>query len=227
MPRVAPVLSPFSIGFAIQLAGVLGYLLVEQVVAAAWPSPGYSFQDNFVSDLGVPLCTQTDRWVCSPLHQVMNTTFQLVGCAVLLGSIAFASTFRGVRRVVTTILGCVQALGLVLVGVAPGSFAEDITNDPTQMALHSVGALLSILGTSLHALVQGAWSWRRARRFATSSLLLGAATPLILLIAEVTGVDNLGMGAGAFERVGVYAAFAWLGLVGTVGLLRPQRFSAS
>ncbi len=218
-PRVPFVVR--AVGGVLLTAAVLAYLVVEALVAAAWPAPGYSYRDNYVSDLGVPTCAQqTNRWVCSPLFHTMNLTFFAVGAATLVGLLVLAATLTGVRRWVTVVFAIVNGGGIILVGIAPGSFAEDITNDPVQMLVHSLGALLAIAGTALHALIQGLW-WIRSRPvIATVSLAFGALTPILLLGATLSGSSDLGLGRGTFERVGVYAAFAWL-LVVAVALVTP------
>ena len=62
----------------------VAYLLVQPVVAAAWPTP-YDLSSNSISDLGVTACGDLrqfgDRvvYVCSPLHALMNTVLFVVG----------------------------------------------------------------------------------------------------------------------------------------------------
>ena len=202
---------------------VAWYFLAEYLVAAAWPTPGYSYIHNYVSDLGVPICSSGSRFVCSPWHDMMNMTFFVVGLGSLVGMIALASLFHGARRYVVGLLGTVQSIGIMLVGIAPGSFAEDITHDTTQMFLHSLGALLAILGTCVTALVVGALLWRQSRRFALISLLLGAAPFVLLALQALTGIENLGLGRGGFERVGVYAAMVWIACAGIYGILVLRR----
>src|SRR4051794_14748904 len=51
------------------------YFLVQVVVASAWKS-SYSWRLNAISDLGATSCGQFDgRYMCSPLHALMNTSF--------------------------------------------------------------------------------------------------------------------------------------------------------
>lgn len=125
------------VAFWLLAAAAASYFVVEAVVAAAWPAPGYSYRDNYVSDLGVPPAaecgTSTDRFVCSPAYAAMNADFFVIGAATLLGLIALSTLFRGWRRTVTILFALLQGVGVAMVGVAPGSFAEDLTNDQVQM----------------------------------------------------------------------------------------------
>ena len=212
-----------ALAFAAATCVGIWYFVAEYMVATAWPAPGYSYIHNYVSDLGVPICASGGRFVCSPWHDVMNMTFFAVGLGSLVGMVALASLFRGSRRYMVGLLGTVQSVGIMLVGVAPGSFAEDITHDTTQMFLHSIGALLAILGTCVTALVVGALLWRQSRRFALLSLLLGAAPFVLLALQALTGIENLGLGRGGFERVGVYAAMVWIACAGIYGILVLRR----
>ncbi|WAT03430.1 hypothetical protein O1V64_13350 [Rouxiella badensis] len=56
--------------------GGVQYLLAEWVSAAGWHSPAYSYSQNYISDLGIPLR--------SPLHSIMNGGFALEGGCFLL-----------------------------------------------------------------------------------------------------------------------------------------------
>ncbi|WP_431804350.1 DUF998 domain-containing protein [Microbacterium sp. bgisy203] len=211
--------------------GALSYFVFEAVTAAAWPAPGYSYRDNYVSDLGVPpaaVCGETgDRFVCSPAYGVMNTGFFVVGAATLVGLLALGTLFTGARRVVTMAFALLQGVGVAMVGFAPGSFAEDLTNDQVQMVVHSLGALFGILGTAVHAIVFGVWELSRrsaARRgFGIASLVLGLAAPVGLVLQGASGVVNLGLGRGGFERIGVYSAILWLALMAAYGLTALRR----
>jgi hypothetical protein len=55
----------------------VAYLLVQPVVAAAWPTP-YDLSSNSISDLGVTACGDLRQFgdrvvcVCSPLHALMK-----------------------------------------------------------------------------------------------------------------------------------------------------------
>lgn len=219
------------VAFWLLAAAAASYFVVEAVVAAAWPAPGYSYRDNYVSDLGVPPAaecgTSTDRFVCSPAYAAMNADFFVIGAATLLGLIALSTLFRGWRRTVTILFALLQGVGVAMVGVAPGSFAEDLTNDQVQMALHTLGAVLGILGTAIHAVVFGVWELSRGRRgrrgFGVASLVLGLAAPAALVLQSVTGAANLGLGRGGFERIGVYAAILWLALAAAYGLTSRVR----
>src|SRR3954467_13535018 len=71
------------------------YFVVQLVVASAWTS-SYSWRLNAISDLGATRCGQfDDRYVCSPLHGLMNASLVVLGLAMTIGS---ALVFQEVRR---------------------------------------------------------------------------------------------------------------------------------
>ena len=52
-----------------------------------WPRP-YNISRNTISDLGNTACgTWKGRYVCSPLHDLMNGSFIALGITMLLGAL--------------------------------------------------------------------------------------------------------------------------------------------
>src|ERR1700722_19315337 len=76
-PRLGPIF---------YAAGVQ-YFVVQLLVALRW-SPPYSISRNTISDLGNTACgSWNGRYVCSPLHDLMNLSFIVLGITMLLGSV--------------------------------------------------------------------------------------------------------------------------------------------
>lgn len=192
---------------AVALTLVILYVVGEAITALAWSRAPYNWADNYISDLGVPECVELDRTVCSPLFWLMDATFVLTGLLALVALVALRPAVAGWRRVIAvpTVL---YAIGIIMVGVFPGSFAENIGGDATRALLHSVGALLAIGVGNLMVLTGGIIAWRPYRGYAVVSIIL-AATGLAAIVLMQTGND-LGLGRGGIERMTVYPIVAWL-----------------
>ncbi|WP_072314630.1 DUF998 domain-containing protein [Agrococcus sp. Marseille-P2731] len=141
------------------------YFVAELVTAAAWTRVPYSFVANYISDLGVPECeTLPERIVCSPAHAVMNTGFVLQGVLLVGATWLLARELPRGWRWIVGILGHVFAVGTAIVGLFPGSIAEELGGDPARSAMHGLGALLAIGGgallvtaTSIALVAAGRW----------------------------------------------------------------------
>ena len=97
------------------------FFLAEVVVAAAW-SPGYSWHLDAISDLGATNCGRFDgRFVCSPLHSLMNGSLILLGLTMVIGSVLTYQLMRMSR--VGFSLMALAGIGAILVGLFP----EDTT----------------------------------------------------------------------------------------------------
>src|ERR1700692_2533414 len=65
----------------------LQYFVVQLVVSLRW-SAAYSVQHDTISDLGNTVCGPFNgRYVCSPLHALMNVSFLVLGVTMIVGSI--------------------------------------------------------------------------------------------------------------------------------------------
>ena len=105
------------------LAGPIAWLLsiqffiVQVVVASAWKPP-YSWRLNAISDLGARGCGQFDgRYVCSPLHGVMNASLILLGLSMIVGSVLLYQE-PGRSRVGFGMMA-LAGIGATLVGIFP------------------------------------------------------------------------------------------------------------
>ncbi|WP_175414051.1 DUF998 domain-containing protein [Agrococcus sp. SGAir0287] len=208
----------------IALVATTQYLVAEQVVAAAWAPAPYSFGDNYISDLGVPEClVLADRVVCSPQWLLMDAAFVLQGLLVVVATWQLAWLLPRVWRWIATALGVVHGVGMLLVGLFPGSIAEDLGGDATRAALHGIGATLAIAGGIVWMLVAGIGLLvRRWRGVGVLSLVLagvGAVGLVGLALLPSTPGADLGLGVGGIERLAVYPIIAWLILMGIAAVL--------
>jgi hypothetical membrane protein len=67
--------------------GTIQFFVFHVIVELAWSQP-YSWAQNNISDLGNVTCGawgENGRYVCSPLHAWMNTSFVLKGMLLAAG----------------------------------------------------------------------------------------------------------------------------------------------
>ncbi|MDA0564062.1 DUF998 domain-containing protein [Streptomonospora sp. S1-112] len=192
-------------GAVLWILGAVQLLTAHLVVQSAWPEP-YSWARHNVSDLGAVSCgTGGDapqlRYVCSPLHDLMNVSFVLEG-VLLMAGVALVTSLWPRRGRLTAWLGgallLVQAVGWVVIGLAPSD---------VHSAEHAVGALLLAVGNGgLIALAAGA-SGGPLRALRLSALVAGAVGVTASLLYSVEA--GLGLGLGGMERLWVFPVVVW------------------
>lgn len=203
------------------------YLAAEAVTAAAFP--GYSYANNYISDLGIPDVGAFDgRTIDSPLHAVMNSAFVVSGllylaAAVLAARLPAARQFASGYRRLFVGLAAAYAVGIALVGLVPGS---QTSAENGLAVLHVAGAALAIVGGNLAAITAGIGARKHARfAYCLSSIILGAIGLFGLVMLQVnssTASINL-LPDGAWERIAVYTVTAWQLLTGILLLRRAKR----
>jgi hypothetical membrane protein len=172
------------------------YFLVQAVAAAAWKPP-YSWRLDAISDLGATGCGQFDgRFVCSPLHGLMNVSLILLGLGMAVGSALIYQESR--RSRVGFWLMAVAGSGAILVGLFP----ED-----TIFWVHIAGADLAFLIGNVALIVFGVTlglpRWFRWYSVASGAVALVA---LYLFLTHNRPVLEL----GGMERVVAYPQTIWL-----------------
>src|SRR5262245_10296100 len=72
------------------------FFIAQAVVQAAWTTP-FSLTQNFISDLGNTTCApyplDSNSYVCSPWHALMNASFILLGLIILVGGVLVRTAF--------------------------------------------------------------------------------------------------------------------------------------
>lgn len=198
-----PTIKTFSdryplIGPAIWILSIQ-YLII-QVIAARTYKGAYSLRFNTISDLGNSACgNYGGRYVCSPLHSLMNASFILLGTTMAFGSLLIYQEFRKDRG---TLIGfsfmAVAGFGTVLVGLFP---------ENTISGLHTLGASLPFaLGNAALILLGLYLTIPRLLRFYT---LISGMLAIIALVFFYTG-HYLGLGIGGMERLVAYPQTFWL-----------------
>ncbi len=204
------------------LAGVQ-YVVLEAIAASAWIRPRYSYLSNFVSDLGVPGCSNVQQRVgCSPLHPVMNTAFITHGVLTLLACVLLVRSVRRRTGAAFLIVAIAQSLGFVLIGIFPGS-AESIADGT--VVLHALGAFLALIGGGITLILAG-YQWRELSLpcwFSTTSTVLGV-TGLVGVVALAFLLNSSVVGVPervAFDVIMVWDVVTGTALLGSRKRLRP------
>ena len=78
------------------------FFVVQVIAQSAWTTP-YSLLHNYISDLGNTACAdylvgEALRYVCSPLHWLMNVSFFLQGVIIIVGAMLLAPAMRSGKR---------------------------------------------------------------------------------------------------------------------------------
>lgn len=189
----------------IWLIGATVYLACEAIAAASFP--GYSYRDDYISDLGV--------------SAVMNYgAFMLHGSLLLIGAIVIARSVPAMGWGGWSFVGAaaVNAVGNILVGgFRSGSH------------WHVVGAGLAIVGGNVAVIIAGLVSRRlgATRTYSVSSLAIGVVGIACLAALVLDGADGTRLlPVGMVERGSVYSIIAWEIMTG-VALLRASWMSSS
>ena len=172
----------------IWLVGVTGYLVCEAIAAAQLP--GYSYANDYISDLGV--------------SAVMNVgAFIVHGSLFLLGAVVLARTYLpwdwlgwGFVLAATA-----NAIGNVLVGVFRSGNGG-----------HVVGAGLAIVGGNVAVILAGIGSRRlgATRTYRAVSIAIGVFGIACLLALLIDGANgSRAIPVGIVERGAVYSIMTW------------------
>ena len=175
------------------------YYLVQIIVARAWNSP-YSWVNNQISDLGNTSCgIYSGRYVCSPLHWLMNASFITLGITMIVGSVLIYHEFRNSR-------GKAAGFGLMEIAGA-GTLLVGLFPENVNAIVHTVGAASVFLVGNLSLILLGL-SLKMPRALKIYTGLSGAIALLALLVTEIHW--HVLIGAGGIERVVAFPQSIWL-----------------
>jgi hypothetical membrane protein len=175
------------------------YFLIQFIVALDWARP-YSLSKNTISDLGNTACgLYNGRAVCSPLHNVMNASFILLGLTMIAGSVLIYREFKQGRPAITGFTFMAFAgLGTLLVGLFP---------ENTISALHVTGATLPFFIGNLGMVILGI-SLVIPKSLRIYTILSGLIS--LAAFGLFTTHNYLGLGEGGMERLTAYPQTIWL-----------------
>ncbi|MGH7195355.1 MAG: DUF998 domain-containing protein [Candidatus Saccharimonadales bacterium] len=182
----------------------LQYFAVQAVVALNWPRP-YSLGANTISDLGNTVCgPYGGRLVCSPLHDLMNASFIVLGLMQGIGALLIYRKLRGGWALKAVFGGLILSdVGTILVGFFP---------ENTVASLHILGAGLAFLLGSLAILGFSLLLKNLPKSWRIYTFLTGLIAFLALIF--YVGHDYFGLGPGSLERLISYPQTVWVVLFG-------------
>jgi hypothetical membrane protein len=153
---------------------ILGIIVAEALY------PGYSTNQNYISNLGV-----------GPSSIIFNSSMITLGA---LGVVATYFAHQALKRRVFTFLLMMGSVGAIGVGVFPENMG----------VVHTAFSLAVFLFTGLAAL----WSYRvEEPPFSHSYMILGGVALLALALFSVD--IHLGLGRGGMERLIAYPELLW------------------
>lgn len=170
-------------GAACWVVGVVGYLILEALAAAAY-LPAYSYAYNYISDLGKT----------GPRAPLMHAAFCLQGSMFLLGALFIVGVPRGRRCRPFVALVSANAVGNILVGTVPSGL------------VHLTGAALALGGGNAAILAGAALLVPHLRWYRGVSTVIAALgfMCLVLLVANCRALP-----VGVWERGSAYSIFLW------------------
>ncbi|MDQ1137301.1 putative membrane protein [Microbacterium sp. SORGH_AS 1204] len=210
------------------IAAAVVYVGTEAIAGAAFP--GYSYAQNYISDLGVPEVGPYDgRFLDSPLHAVMNAGFLAQGVLFLLATVVAARGLPARPAAPWVGLAALHAVGITLVAFVHGGPQSAASGF---IVFHVIGAGLAIVCGNLASIAGGvALGARRFRAFSVGIAAVGLLCLVGLqLQPSLAGAD---VPDGVWERGSVYAITAWELAAGVVLITRgragrqPARDSAA
>ena len=177
----------------------LQYFIVMLAAALAWATP-YSIIQNTISDLGNTACgVYGGRYVCSPLHMLMNVSFVLLGLTMIAGSSLIYHEFsKSLGSKIGFGFMALAGLGTIMVGLFP---------ENTISILHYTGAALPFLIGNIGILLLGI-TLDLPVGFRIYTIITAAIT-LTALLLFITH-NYLGLGQGGMERLTSYPQTLWL-----------------
>ena len=202
-------------GAIMWITGPVLFLIAQLAAQSAWRTP-YSWMANPLSDLGAVHCQRTGsgyplpRYVCSPLHQVMNVSLVTLGVLLAAGVLLTARCWGpGAASHGARALLIAAAAGSVLVGLVP----EDV-----YLPAHLLGAILGIgagnCGFILAGLIRQASPLARLRPLTLPLSILAMAATVLLFTGNTPAA-----GFGGMERLADYPLRCWMVIAG-IYLLR-------
>ena len=170
-------------GAALWVGGVLGYLGLEAMAAAAY-LPAYSYAHNYISDLGKN----------GPRATSMHAAFYLQGTLFLLGATLIVAIPGNRRDRLFLSLVAANAVGNILVGTVPSG------------KVHIGAAALALAGGNA-AILAGSTLLAPAYRWYRNLSTFIAALGFLCLAMLVANVRQLPV--GMWERGSAYSIFVW------------------
>jgi hypothetical membrane protein len=193
------------------------YFVIQIIVASDWLKP-YSLSRNTISDLGNTACgIYGGRYVCSPLHPVMDLSFITLGVTMIIGSVILIRSLRN-REDLGLKLGLylliMSGLGVILVGLFP---------ENTIGFLHSLGASFCFLLGNIGFLIAGL-RMRLPKTIKIYTVVAGLSS--LFAFCLFVSDHYVGLGEGGMERIVAYPQTLWLIIVGCYFIFTTKYISS-
>jgi hypothetical membrane protein len=202
--------STIQVGAVMWIAGPVQYLIAQLVAQVAWRTP-YSWVVNPLSDLGAVRCQRVGsryplpRYVCSPLHGVVNASVIALGILLAGGVLLTASCWgSGAASRSARILLIAGAAGSVMLGLIP----ED-----ENLNLHVLAAFAGIVvgncGFVLAGLIRRSRPLGRLRPLTLPLSIMAVTAAALLFTGGIPAGDF-----GGVERLAVFPLRCWMVIAG-------------
>ncbi len=181
------------------------FFVVQGIAQAASVRP-FSLTTNLISDLGNTTCSAA---LCSPLHDLMNGTFIVVGVLHWSGA---AATWRawpgGIRSRAGLSLLALAGWGLIFAG----TFPEDVAPD-----MHRFGALVGLVSLNVSMMLLGSVLLERVRPLGLGATVAGVVGLISLAMFLIKAP---GLPSGVWERLADYPGAAMVVVMGAFIVVR-------
>jgi hypothetical membrane protein len=184
------------------------YFLFQFLVSLRW-SPAYSLSRDTISDLGNTACGRFNgRYVCSPLHSLMNLSFVALGLTMIVGSALLEHALKKTSGSTSAFASmAIGGFGVVLVGLFPENSIS---------ALHGLGSAMPFLIGNAGVVVAGC-SLQMPLALRVYTLCTGAGA--LVSLGLYASTHFLGLREGGIERVVAYPQTIWLVVFGAYRLV--------
>ncbi|MFI5270714.1 MAG: DUF998 domain-containing protein [Candidatus Saccharimonadales bacterium] len=175
------------------------YFIVQIIVGVAYKY-SYSLRFNTISDLGNTSCgIYSGRYVCSPLHNLMNASFIMLGLTMALGSLLIYQEFRKDRgTLVGFSLMAIAGLGTLFVGIFP---------ENTISLLHTLGASMPFILGNIALIIMSLYLLLPSP-FKIYTFVSGVIALFFLILFKTSLYGSFGI--GGIERIVAYPQTIWL-----------------
>ncbi len=197
-------------GALLLVLSVIGFLVVEFIVANAWQDPAYNYAYNNISDLGVETeSIISGREVLSPMHQVFNWMCPAFGILFVIGFFCMNGLIQGQYKILSMSMIAIAGIGIAMIGFFPSVAGNE-------HIVHEIFAIMAIFGGSLGMIFFGVSQLKDEMAFfGRMSILLGIFNFVWIAFMKFY---NFGY-SGLFERLAIYSIFLFAVVLAIRGVM--------
>lgn len=183
---------------------VVFFFFVVQAIAQAASARPYNPTTNLISHRGTSACSAV---VCSPLHNLVDGTFAVVGLLHWIGAAMIWRSWPGWPSKSSLTLLALAGWGLIVAGLFPENVAPDTHRIAAVIGLISLNVSMILLGSALVG------SAKAMGILAIEAGVLGLVS-FVVFLSQPSGA------IGVWERLADYPGAAMVVLLGALILLR-------